>query len=204
MTETSSTCSSRITRSRTRSALSLRNSRVSEKNLLSISKDSHFKPHFSPNGTLSSRRANRQPRENSLKLRCFPRNLALRSVRFASIRPLAQAQADPTNGRWPKPVRVCVSSRVEQFEPPRRRARWRLRRQAPVREDALDHRRLFDRSDDLQLAATHATLNIKVEHAFEKARPSHASPRVMRMIAIGRVPGCRLRRNARNERRPAS
>ena len=140
MTETSSTCSSRITRSRTRSALSLRNSRVSEKNLLSISKDSHFKPHFSPNGTLSSRRANRQPRENSLKLRCFPRNLALRSVRFASIRTLARAQAEPTHRLWPKPVRVCVSSRVKQFEPPRRRARWRLSRQPQMREDALDHR----------------------------------------------------------------
>lgn len=38
-----------------------------------------------------------------------------------------------------------------------------------MRESALDHRRFFDLSDDLQLAATHATLNIKVEHAFEKA-----------------------------------
>jgi hypothetical protein len=43
-----------------------------------------------------------------------------------------------------------------------------------MREDALDHRRLFDRSDDLQLAATPATLNIKVEYTLQQPRPTHA------------------------------
>jgi hypothetical protein len=35
-----------------------------------------------------------------------------------------------------------------------------------VRENALDHRVLFDRSNDLQIAATHARLNIKVEYTL--------------------------------------
>jgi len=41
---------------------------------------------------------------------------------------------------------------------------------------------LFDRRDDLELAAAHATLNIKVEHTFEKARPTHARRRAMRSL----------------------
>jgi hypothetical protein len=67
-----------------------------------------------------------------------------------------------------------------------------------MRENALNHLGLFDRSNDLELATTHATLNIKVEHAFEEARPTHARPRVVRMLAIGRVRCSRLRGNRHN------
>jgi hypothetical protein len=63
-----------------------------------------------------------------------------------------------------------------------------------MRENALDHRRLFDRRDDLQFAATLATLNIDVVHPLEQARPTHT-----RMRAIGRV---RRRRGNRHNRRP--
>jgi hypothetical protein len=86
--------------------------------------DRHFKRHFSPNGTLPPRPAHRQPRDNSLKPRCFPRNLALRSARFPAIHTLARAQAESTHRLWPKPVRVCESSRLEKIEPPSR-CPWR-------------------------------------------------------------------------------
>jgi hypothetical protein len=86
--------------------------------------DRHFKRHFSPNGTLPPRPAHRQPRDNSLKPRCFPRNLALRSARFPAIPTLARAQAESTHRLWPKPVRVCESSRLEKIEPPSR-CPWR-------------------------------------------------------------------------------
>jgi len=36
-----------------------------------------------------------------------------------------------------------------------------LSRQPQMRENALDHRRFFDRGDDPELAAAPATLNIK-------------------------------------------
>jgi len=51
-----------------------------------------------------------------------------------------------------------------------------------MRENALDHRGLFDHSDVLELAATHATLNIKVVHPLEQARPTHARRRAMRSL----------------------
>jgi len=37
-------------------------------------------------------------------------------------------------------------------------------------EDPHDHNRLFDRGDDLQLAAARAMLNVDVEHALEQPR----------------------------------
>ena len=43
-------------------------------------------------------------------------NLALRSVRFASIRTPARAQAEPPHRLQPKPVRDCVSSRDHQLQ----------------------------------------------------------------------------------------
>jgi len=43
-----------------------------------------------------------------------------------------------------------------------------------MRENALNYCWLFDRSDDLELAATHVPLNIKVEHTLQQLRPTHA------------------------------
>jgi hypothetical protein len=143
--------------------------------LANLRGDSHLKRHFSPTSTLSLRRVNRQPRDNSRKPGCFPRNLVLRSIRFASIRTPARAQAEPSHRLQPKPVRDYDSSCLKNINAPRQRAWRRLRSQAQVREDELDHRRLFDRRDDLQLAtALRAALDIDVEHAFQKARPTHA------------------------------
>ena len=69
-----------------------------------------------------------------------------------------------------------------------------------MRENALNHRRLFDHCDDLQLAAALTAFNIKVEHAIEKASPRHTCPRTMRMRAIARVLGCRVRGRNRHNR----
>ena len=42
-------------------------------------------------------------------------------------------------------------------------------------EDLVDHRRIFDRSDDLQIAAAgRAALDVKVEYPFEQSSPAHA------------------------------
>ena len=47
--------------------------------------------------------------------------------------------------------------------------------QVKVREDLGNHRRIFDRGDDLQAAPTlWAVINIDIEYAFEQARPTHA------------------------------
>ena len=119
--------------------------------------DRHFKRPFSATGTLSSalRTVNRVTIHASPP--CFPQNLAIRCIRFASIRTLARAQAEPAQRIWPKPVRIRESSRLKKIDAPRRRARRRLSRQPQMRENALSHRGRFDRSDDLELAATHAT-----------------------------------------------
>lgn len=75
--------------------------------------DSYFKRNFSPTSTLSLRRANRQPRENRRKPFCFPRTLALRSVRFSQFRAPARARAEPSHRLQRKLIRVCESSRLK-------------------------------------------------------------------------------------------
>jgi len=65
---------------------------------------------------------------------------------------------------------------------PRRRARWRLRRQPQVCVDALDHRGLFDRSDDFQLAATLAMLS--AEPVNVAGRAYLGKPTFLRFAAI--------------------
>ena len=70
-----------------------------------------------------------------------------------------------------------------------------------MRENTLDHRRLFDSRDDLQLAAALLTaFKIKVKNTLEQPSPSHTHPRAMRMRAIARVPGCRVRGRSRHNR----
>ena len=52
-----------------------------------------------------------------------------------------------------------------------------------MREDLGDHRRIFDRGDDLQVPATVlAVFDIEVEDALEKPRPTHARRHVMRVM----------------------
>ena len=149
--------------------------------------------------------ANPQPRDNSREPRCFPPAVLPASVRFAAsdfprIRTPARAHAEPAHWLWPKPVRDCRSSRLIEIDAPCRCAWRRLGRQAQMREHALDQRGRFDRSDDLQLAATRATLNIDVEHPPEQARPTHARRGAMRMVTIGRVRRLRRRRRAGRRR----
>ena len=53
-----------------------------------------------------------------------------------------------------------------------------------MREDPDNHRRLFDRGDDLQLAATlRAVFQVDSENAPEQARPAHAYRCFMRVVA---------------------
>ena len=52
-----------------------------------------------------------------------------------------------------------------------------------MREDPDNHRRLFDRGDDLQLATTlRAVFEVQVEDAPEQARPAHARRCFMRVV----------------------
>ena len=100
-----------------------------------------------------------------------------------------------------EPLWIYDSSRLQQINAPRRRAWRRLRCQPQMRENALDHRSLFDSRDDLQLAAALFTaFKIKVKNAFEKASPRHTCPRAMRMRALVRMFGCRVRRGNRHYR----
>jgi hypothetical protein len=67
-------------------------------------------------------------------------------------------------------------------------------------QDARHHGGLFDRSDDLQGAATRwAMLDSKREHALEHARPAHARRCAMRMITLVGVLGARVR-SSRHDR----
>ena len=161
--------------------------------------DRHFKRPFSANGTLSPvwRILSRVTIHASPAV--LPASVRFAASDFPRIRTPARAHAEPAHWLWPKPVRVCRSSRLIEIDAPRRCARRRLGRQAQMREHALDQRGRFDRSDDLQLAATRATLNIDVERPPEQARPTHACRGAMRMVTIGRVR--RLRRN-RHDRGP--
>jgi len=52
----------------------------------------------------------------------------------------------------------------------------RASRQTQMREDARNHRRRFNSSDDVQAAAT-LRAAFDIEHAFKKTRPTHACGR---------------------------
>ena len=60
--------------------------------------------------------------------------------------------------------------------------------QPEVLEDALDHRRLQDRGDNLQLAAAvRAVLHVDLEHALEQSRPADArrpAAQVIRLVFL--------------------
>ena len=127
-----------------------------------------FKPHFPRSETVCPRPSYPQQHDNSGKPGCFPQNLALRFVRYLSVRTLARTHAESTHR-----LRVRGSSRLNKRHAPRRCA-WRGLGIPPlVREDALDQRGFFDRSDDLQSAAAlRAAFDIDVEHALDQARPA--------------------------------
>ena len=53
-------------------------------------------------------------------------------------------------------------------------------------EDFDNHRRIFDRSDDLQsAAAVRAVFDVNVEDPFEQSGPTHARRRALRVCVIG-------------------
>ena len=55
-----------------------------------------------------------------------------------------------------------------------------------MREYPDNHRRFFDRGDDLQVAATlRAVFAVDIEHAPEQTRPAHARRRTVRVFACG-------------------
>ena len=52
-------------------------------------------------------------------------------------------------------------------------------------EDFDNHRRIFDRGDDLQgAAAVGAVLHVDIEDPFEQSRPAHARRRALRVSAL--------------------
>ena len=67
-----------------------------------------------------------------------------------------------------------------------------------MRENALNHRRLFNHGNELQFAAARAMLNVDLEHALQQPRPCHAHRCAVRMLAIPVVCGRRLRRRRHN------
>src|SRR5918999_519055 len=81
--------------------------------------------------------------------------------------------------------RFRLSGRLEKIEPLRRGA-WRgAGRQAEMAEDFDNHRRIFDRCDDLQgSAAVRALFDVDVEDPFEKPGPTHARRRTLRVRVI--------------------
>jgi len=65
-------------------------------------------------------------------------------------------------------------------------------------KDSDNHRRIFDRSDDLQsAAAVRAVLNVDVEDPLEQPGPTHARRRALRVRVIACGLGCRLRETPR-------
>ena len=88
------------------------------------STDSHFKPRFSPIGTLSlaPRSVNRVKILSRPAVSCTI--LPFAASDFPQIRTPARAHAEPTPRLWLRPDRVCVSSRLKKIEPPRR-CPWR-------------------------------------------------------------------------------
>ena len=60
-------------------------------------------------------------------------------------------------------------------------------------EDLVDHRRIFNRGDDLQdAAAVGAVFNVDVEDPFEQSGPTHARRRALRLRVIACGLGCLL------------
>ena len=96
------------------------------------------------------------------------------------------------------PVQFYISRRLKQIHPSRRRARWRLRGQPQMREDAADSGRILDGRDGLQWpAAVRAALNVDIEHALQQLRPMRqnstrfvhlheSSPSTSPTLSIGR------------------
>jgi len=67
-----------------------------------------------------------------------------------------------------------------------------------MREDLGDHRRIFDRGDDLQVPATVlAVFDIEVEDALEKPRPTHERRHAMRVMGCVLAGVLRWTRNDR-------
>ena len=62
-------------------------------------------------------------------------------------------------------------------------------------EDFDNHRRIFDRGDDLQAAAAvRAVFDVDVEDPFEQPGPTHARRRTLRVRVIACGLGCLLYR----------
>jgi len=67
----------------------------------------------------------------------------------------------------------------------------RARFAGEVREDRLDHRRIFDARDDAhRAAAARAGLDVDAEHALQTLRPAHRGAALARRAHIGPRSGC--------------
>ena len=62
-----------------------------------------------------------------------------------------------------------------------------MRIKTDVPQYLLDHGRFFNHCDELQLAATWATLNVDIEHALQQPRPCHAHGFAVRVWTIARA-----------------
>ena len=77
------------------------------------------------------------------------------------------------------------SGRLQQRLPARWRPRRRAGLQSEVGEDALDHRRLQDGGDDLQLAAAvRAVFEVDLEGRLEQPGPTHSHRPAMRTVRL--------------------
>ena len=97
-------------------------------------------------------------------------------------------------------VRFYISRRLKQIHSSRQRARWRLRGQPQMREEAGDGGRILDDRDELQLpAAVRAALDVDIEYALQQLRPTHAPLRTpdRQVGAIACVHGCGCARRRR-------
>ncbi|MDB5904193.1 MAG: hypothetical protein JWM26_3071 [Betaproteobacteria bacterium] len=138
---------------------------------------------------------------------CWPRKRSIAPV-FTEKLPTLDAYSNPSSSRnrlTPRHSERLARARAERDRQARCstavnrgsgglkerqrscRGAWRrARRQAQMREDSDNHRRLFDGGDNLEVAATlRAVFEVDIEHALEQPRPVHA--RRCFMCGVGRV-----------------
>ena len=106
------------------------------------------------------------------------------------------ADAKPRHSRHLGSGRRCArtgwvelkSGRVKQGRRLCRRAWWGARAKAQIGQDALDHRRIDDGGDNLQLAATvRGLFEVDGEDALEQPRPTQARRSVASASSRGRT-----------------
>ena len=82
--------------------------------------------------------------------RCFPQNLDLTAPDLSQFTCLHERRPSRTVSAGEESRWVYVSCRLQPTNAPRQRGWCLLRLQPRMREDALNHRGLFDSQDELQ------------------------------------------------------